>query len=769
MTNTIFKNNTKIGNPYDFLDRNRHRKMVFYGRVSTEHEAQMAALENQIEWYDDQAKYHPNWEVLNKYIDEGITGTQAKKRPAFLQMIEDAKKGKFDLIVTREVCRFARNTVDTLVTTRELKNIGVEVYFVEDNIWTMDGDGELRLTIMATLAQEESRKTSERVKAGQHISRQQGMVYGRGNILGYNRKAKSTYTINPEQAETVRMIFDMYLQGEMGASKIANELTRLGRKNASGLVKWSPCVITRIVNNPTYMGYQAYGKSYSNNYLEQKRILNNDFSTYMLVKSDYEPIITEEEWYRCQEIKQRRVTKTIGVSTDGKKKQPNHGKNETKDLWATKLKCRCGASFRRNRWHKNNNAPWSYGYLCYNRLNNGSAQKRRDAGLDDTGYCDQTEIPDWKLEMMGKMIMEQVWRTRAEDIKLACEILQECYKPDSKAPQQNKSVMLANIEKLKSKKDILLDMRSDGEITKEEFLKKKEDIDKKISQLTAEYEKDDCPTESDEAGLELGKIEAALNELIDFSQLVLPREIYQKFVSKVTPYSKTHYRWYLNLDGTGTQMADVKVNGRKSNATVAFCDEGEIPPVHFKEIIFFNILKQEIKNKKSFFVATLHKLAEVFAWADGQTAMGGEEPIFPRNASYRKVVVSVPAASPLPMDAVITSDYGKRTHPISGAWDFHTGIDLAAAAGTKIYPVYAGVVTAVGSNQSYGNYVKLRHSENLETIYCHCEAVLCKAGDEVTVEDAIALVGSTGVSTGPHLHLSVLTEGYYVDPMNLYS
>ena len=174
----------KIGNPYAFLDRNRTRNMVFYGRVSTEHEAQLSALENQIQWYDDQAKYHPNWNVLDKYIDEGITGTQAKKRPAFLQMIEDAKQGKFDLIVTREVCRFARNTVDTLVTTRELKNIGVEVYFVEDNIWTMDGDGELRLTIMATLAQEESRKVSERVKAGQQISRQNGMVYGCGNILG---------------------------------------------------------------------------------------------------------------------------------------------------------------------------------------------------------------------------------------------------------------------------------------------------------------------------------------------------------------------------------------------------------------------------------------------------------------------------------------------------------------------------------------------------------------------------------------------------------
>ena len=120
------------------LDKNRPRTVVFYGRVSTEHEAQLSALENQMQWYDDMIKYHPNWTVIDKYIDEGITGTQAKKRPAFLKMIEDAKAGKFDLIVTREVCRFARNTVDTLTFTRELKNLMVEVFFVEDNIWTMD-------------------------------------------------------------------------------------------------------------------------------------------------------------------------------------------------------------------------------------------------------------------------------------------------------------------------------------------------------------------------------------------------------------------------------------------------------------------------------------------------------------------------------------------------------------------------------------------------------------------------------------------------------
>ena len=135
---------------------------AYYGRVSTEHEAQLEALEKQMQWYEDQTKYHPNWMVMGRYIDEGITGTLAKKRPAFMKMIEDARQRKFDLIVTREVCRFARNTVDTLVLTRELKSYGVEVYFVSDNIWTMDGDGELRLTIMATLAQEESRKISER-------------------------------------------------------------------------------------------------------------------------------------------------------------------------------------------------------------------------------------------------------------------------------------------------------------------------------------------------------------------------------------------------------------------------------------------------------------------------------------------------------------------------------------------------------------------------------------------------------------------------------
>lgn len=329
---------------YSLFDRNRARKVAIYGRVSTEHEAQLSALENQLQWYDDQVKYHPNWTVCERYIDEGITGTQAKKRPAFLKMIEDAKQGKFDLIVTREVCRFARNVVDTLVVTRELKGIGVEVFFIDDNIWTMDGDGELRLSLMATLAQEESRKTSERVKAGQKISRDNGVLYGNGNILGYDRVG-DTYVINEEQAETVRMIYDLYLQG-YGSMKIAKILTERKRKTASGLIKWSVSNIMRAIKNATYTGTKCYNKSRSNNFLEQKRINNLDMSTYEYVEGDFPSIISQEIWNKAQAIRESRV-KPVCVSA-GKN---THSKRDSRDIWVNKLRCSCGSSYRKNKWH----------------------------------------------------------------------------------------------------------------------------------------------------------------------------------------------------------------------------------------------------------------------------------------------------------------------------------------------------------------------------------------------------------------------------------
>ena len=189
------------------------RRVAIYARVSTEHEAQINALENQIQYYDDKLKEHPDWVLYDRYIDEGITGTSVNKRKNFLRMIQDAERGCFDLIITREVSRFARNTVDTLIETRKLKRIGVEVYFTEDNIWTFkDEDGELKLTLMATLAQNESKKTSMRVKAGQKISFQNGVFYGTGNILGYDyNKYTKTVSINEEQAKVVRLIYKLFL------------------------------------------------------------------------------------------------------------------------------------------------------------------------------------------------------------------------------------------------------------------------------------------------------------------------------------------------------------------------------------------------------------------------------------------------------------------------------------------------------------------------------------------------------------------------------
>ncbi len=214
-----------------------NRKVAIYARVSTEHEAQLSALDNQVQYYDDILAKHPDWILYDKYIDEGITGTSIKKRKNFMRMMEDAEEGKFDLIITREVSRFARNTVDTLQETRKLKKIGVEVYFTEDNIWTFnDEDGELKLTLMATLAQNESKKTSTRVKAGMQIVFQNGVIMGTGNILGYYKVDKNKIVVDDDQAEVVRFIFREYINGK-GTTAIANELEKRGMVTATGLTR----------------------------------------------------------------------------------------------------------------------------------------------------------------------------------------------------------------------------------------------------------------------------------------------------------------------------------------------------------------------------------------------------------------------------------------------------------------------------------------------------------------------------------------------------
>ena len=462
-----------------------------------------------------------------------------------MQMLADAREHKFDLIVTREVCRFVRNTVDTLVVTRELKNIGIEVYFVNDNIWTMDGDGELRLSLMATLAQEESRKTSERVRAGQKISRDKGVLYGNGNILGYDRVG-DTYVINPEQAETVQMIYDLYLKG-YGFTKIAHELTKLKRRDASGTIKWDCTKVSRALHNATYMGYKCYLKSYRNNYLDQKSIVNRDESTHLYVKGDFEPIIPEETWYRCKEIREnRRIERGVKAG-----KRIITGVRPCNDVWVKKTVCKCGCHFRKDKWHRNKNGV-TYGYKCYNVLNNGSRSSRINDGIEELdGFCDMGTIAGWKFDLMAY----EIFRKLTLDFdSLLDEVYSNYVKNDTSEAKDAKAEikrLTGVIQKEKMKLDNLTTMRMEGEITKEEYLDYKVKVTANIEATQKRIDKlqqEDLTTQGNSKH-QLSKEEfgGMLRAELDFTQPIVKRGIIDAFVRKIVTRSALEFDWYLNL------------------------------------------------------------------------------------------------------------------------------------------------------------------------------------------------------------------------------
>ena len=555
-------------------DRNIKRRIVFYGRVSTEHEAQLSALENQMQWYDDQLEKHGNWTLVEKYIDRGITGTLAKKRPAFTQMIKDAKNGEFDLIVTREVCRFARNTVDALDYTRKLRKLGVEVYFVEDNIWTFGGDGELRLTIMAAMAQEESRKDSERVRAGQKISRDNGVLYGNGNILGYDLKRnfdedgkwkpiENTYVINPEQAETVKMIYDMYCAG-MGYTKICKELERRGRKDAVGKVSWCASKIGRILHNKTYCGYKVYLQSYTEDYLEHSRVKNLDRDSYMYVKGDWEPIISEEQWNQVQELCK---TKSQQVGIENR----NIGKRPATDIWLTKLRCSCGSKYRRNKWRTNmKNHEVVFGYQCYNQVNNGSRKFREENGLDTEGYCSIRMVGEWKLHFMAKQILESLWEDRQEAVEEAINMIKECYTDETAiADRAYISQLESQIQKCEKRLKSLLEMRMDGEISKTEYAQHREQVEAEIEECkTNLLNKKAESVNVDSLDKVLVEMQNTLEQYIDFSGDKIPEKILDRLLIKVVPLGSDRFRWYLNLRSKKNSTIVCGVEGRKNKPLI---------------------------------------------------------------------------------------------------------------------------------------------------------------------------------------------------------
>lgn len=536
----------------------KKRVVAIYARVSTEHEAQISALGNQIQYYDDLFEKHPEWELYDRYIDEGITGTSVKKRKNFMRMMQDASKNKFDLIVTREVSRFARNTVDTLQQTRILRREGVEVYFTEDNIWTMnDEDGELRLTIMATLAQNESKKTSVRVKAGQMISFKNGVLYGNGNILGYDRIGKE-YVVNELQARTVRRIFDLYLDGN-GVRKIQFVLEKEGHLTATGLTKWQPGNISRILRNPFYCGTIVYRKQFVPDFLEQKKINNFGEVDKVIVEGRHTPIVTKEQFEKVQQILS---SKSESVHNKGCR-----GKKISKDVWCRKMKCECGSSYNRVTWHKSSEGP-QYAYQCYSQIRTGTFKTRERKGLSTEGICVTKMVPRWKLEVMADIIFQKFWNDREGVLAIANEMLDNCYENEHDNEVLDRKRDLEDKMELWNRKyNNLLDMRMAGEIEKDRYDEKREQILKEQQHLKKQLE-----IIGGETGLSddiyMDKVEIlkyGLEQNFNFSTRHIPEEVIDAFIKEII-VCQDGFIWKLNL--TPDDELKMQVDGRANNYTV---------------------------------------------------------------------------------------------------------------------------------------------------------------------------------------------------------
>lgn len=329
-------------NPLTRLPQNstQKRKVAGYARVSTDSEEQLTSYAAQIDYYTNYIKQRPEWEFVDVYTDEGITGVNTKKRDGFKQMIQDALTGKIDLIVTKSISRFARNTVDTLTTVRRLKAEGIEIYFEKENIWTLDSKGELLITIMSSMAQEESRSISENVTWGKRKSAADGKVYlAFKNFLGYDQGPNGTLILNEQEAPIIRRIYREFMQGKT-PYMIATELTESGIPTPARKKNWGHSTVLSILTNEKYKGSALLQKMYTVDFLTKKKRKNNGEVPQYYIETSHEAIIPPDEWEQVQrEIARRR----------------NQGKKySSSSILASKLVCGdCGGFFGPKVWNSN--------------------------------------------------------------------------------------------------------------------------------------------------------------------------------------------------------------------------------------------------------------------------------------------------------------------------------------------------------------------------------------------------------------------------------
>ena len=418
------------------ITEQRRRKVAAYARVSTDHEEQQSSYEAQLDYYTNFIRNHDGWEFVNVYADEGITGTSTKHREGFKQMVADALAGKIDLIVTKSVSRFARNTVDSLTTIRQLKENGTECYFEKENIWTFDSKGELLITIMSSLAQEESRSISENCTWGQRKRMADGKVsVPFSRFLGYDRGENGELVVNPEQAEIVKRIYTEVLQGATPHT-IAAGLTADGIRSPGGKDRWNPKTVQSILQNEKYKGDALLQKCFTEDFLTKKQVVNRGVLPQYYVEDDHEAIIDPETFDLVQqEMIRRRKT---GSRYSGV------------DIFASRLVCgECGSYYGAKVWHSNSkyrrviyqcNHKYHEGNSCntphltedeikqgfvvaLNRLLEGKATvisnlESLSSVLLDTSEMETTAV---KLKAEMELVQEMIQKAIAENARIALD------------------------------------------------------------------------------------------------------------------------------------------------------------------------------------------------------------------------------------------------------------------------------------------------------------------------------------------------------------
>jgi len=367
------------------INEQRKRRTAGYARVSTDSDEQFTSYEAQVDYYTNYIKSREDWEFVKVYTDEGISGTNTKKREGFKSMINDALNGKIDLIVTKSVSRFARNTVDSLTTVRQLKEKGIEIYFEKENIWTLDSKGELLITIMSSLAQEESRSISENVTWGQRKRFADGKVcVPFKHFLGYDRGEDGNLVLNEKEAVIVRRIYSMFLQG-MTPYGIASQLTADRIMSPAKKEKWNAGTVKRMLSNEKYKGDALLQKSYTVDFLTKKKKDNEGEIPQYYVENNHEAIIEPAVFDMVQRELERR--------------QPGRNRHSGVHIFSGKIKCgECGSWYGSKVWHSNSKYRRMV-WQCNHKFNKDEKCK--------TPHLDEETIKTFFISAVNKLLSEK--------------------------------------------------------------------------------------------------------------------------------------------------------------------------------------------------------------------------------------------------------------------------------------------------------------------------------------------------------------------------